>query len=135
MLKRICLSTLALLIFCSFAFGDFVDNKDGTVTDTSTGLMWEKRDSADTYSWEGALEHANSITIAGYNDWRVPNINELLSIVDYDRYKPAINTEVFSSGNPLRIIGGYYWSSTTYMRDLHSALPPPAINVTRSNPG
>ena len=82
-------------------------NSDGTVTDTQSGLMWQQAD-VDTMTWEEALAYCENLELFGYSDWRLPNRNELLSIVDYDRFNPAINTEFF-----LDIESTSYWSSTT----------------------
>ena len=92
-----------------------------TVTDTKTGLMWMQcslgqnqeanascSDSATTHNWEDALETAFKYTFAGYSDWRLPNLNELRSLVAYDRYDPAINSAIF----PNTPMGGYFWSSS-----------------------
>ena len=75
----------------------FVDNSDGTITDTSTGLMWQKATAPGTYTWEQALTYCENLTLpaGGYSDWRLPNRNELQSIVDYSRYNPAIDTTFF----------------------------------------
>ncbi len=86
---------------------NFVDNLDGTVIDMSTGLMWQQDTAPGTYNWQQALSYCESLTLGGYNDWRLPNRNELQSIVDYAQEYPSIdpvftNTE-FSS----------YLSSTT----------------------
>jgi len=99
----------------------FEDNLDGTVTDLATGLMWQKCSSGQSWNgnectgpheeiyWEEALNNSESLILAGYNDWRLPNINELLTLVDEDDHSPAINalfeanTENFD-----------YWSSTTF---------------------
>lgn len=70
----------------------FVDNGDGTVSDTRTGLMWEKlgddggiHDQDTTYSWVDAMSvkiaALNGAAFAGHGDWRLPNINELRTIV------------------------------------------------------
>jgi hypothetical protein len=72
----------------------FTDNGDGTITDHNTGLMWEKKsddgsvhDIDTMYNWGNAfLMHVFSLnftSFAGYNDWRLPNIRELVSISDY----------------------------------------------------
>lgn len=72
--------------------------------DNRTGLMWVTNPVdagiASNYNWENALLACeNTIgaagTYAGYNDWRLPNVRELLSIVDHDRQNPAINTPYF----------------------------------------
>jgi len=87
----------------------FVDNGNGTVTDTSTGLMWQKATAPGTYTWKEALSYCEGLTLAGFNNWRLPTIKELRSIVDYDRTGSAINTSYFPD-----TLSYNYWSSTTY---------------------
>jgi|GEM_PF-699443 len=96
------------------AANNFIDNNDGTVTDTSTGLMWQKATASNTanYTWEQALTYCENLTLGGYSDWRLPNRNELQTIVDYSRYMPAINTTFFP-GTLYNYYPFYYWSSTT----------------------
>jgi hypothetical protein len=89
------------------ANADFVDNGDGTVTDTSTGLMWQQGEPGGM-AWEEALAYCEDLSLAGYTDWRLPNRNELQSIVDDGEYRPAINTVFFPGAEPFN-----YWSSTT----------------------
>jgi len=91
----------------------FVDNGDGTVTDRSTGLTWQ-RVSLDGYTLEEAIHYCEDISLGGYDDWRLPNIRELQSLVDYEKINPSIDTSYFpdtrSSG---------YWSSTFHA--LHNS--------------
>jgi hypothetical protein len=87
----------------------FKSNVGGTVTDKGTGLMWQSSDS-DPLTWEEAIDHCEGLNLAEYNDWRLPNINELLSIVDYSQYNPAINSYYF----PDTATNDEYWSSTTH---------------------
>jgi hypothetical protein len=107
-----------------FSTNNFINNGDGTITDTSTGLMWELKDSKDKmpnyenphdadniYSWKDALSLCENLSLAGYNNWRLPDINELQSIVDYSRYAPAIDP-VFSN-TVSSYFSSEYWSSTT----------------------
>ncbi|WP_300455412.1 DUF1566 domain-containing protein [Desulfobacula sp.] len=63
----------------------FIDNEDGTATDTSTGLMWQKQKShAGFINWDTAIDYCENLSFAGYDDWRMPNRNELQSLVaDY----------------------------------------------------
>jgi len=91
---------------------NFVDNGDGTVTDTSTGLMWQQATAAGAYRWEEALSYCENLSLAGYNDWRLPDINELHSNVDYS-VLPSIDTTYF----PNTETAVDYWSSTTSARD------------------
>ena len=88
----------------------FVDNGDGTVTDTSTGLMWEQTGAENGMVWESAINYCENLYFMGYADWRLPNYIELDSIVDYRTYSPSINLEYFSP-----IAGGYFFSSTTWL--------------------
>ena len=64
--------------------------------------------------WGQALEKAEGFSFADYDDWRVPNVKELQSIVNYEKYDPAISTDVFpntkSFNRSNRSIA--YWSST-----------------------
>ena len=88
--------------------GGFMDNDDGTVTDTATGLMWQQG-APSSMTWEAALTYADGLALAGFNDWRLPTITELQSIVDFSRASPAIDTNWFPGTGV-----SYYWSSTTY---------------------
>jgi hypothetical protein len=97
--------------------GRFVDNGDGTVTDTCTGLMWQKETAdvngdgqstdVDFVPWCDALRYCESLELAGHDDWRLPNVRELQSIVDYGRVDPAIDP-VFGA------LSSVYWSSTSF---------------------
>jgi len=87
-----------------------VINGDGTVTDTSTGLMWQQATDG-AMNWEAAISHCEALSLAGYDHWRLPNRKELRSIIDYSRSSPAIDTAVFPG-----TVSSYYWSSTTYAR-------------------
>ncbi len=109
------------------AYGEnkFVDNKDKTISDKATGLMWQKEDSGKGMNWEEALKYAekmNEQNYLGYSDWRVPNIKELQSIVDYSRSpevtsSPAIDP-IFKTTKIKNEAGEadypYFWSSTTH---------------------
>jgi len=97
----------------AYGKNDFHDNGDGTITDRSTGLMWQKADSGQGLDWKHALAYAAKLTLAGYADWRVPNAKELQSIVDYTRVPACVPLFQLS-----RLTDGeypYYWSSTTHL--------------------
>lgn len=85
----------------------YVDSGDGTVTDTSTGLAWEKDGSTSSMSWEAALAWCENTTTGLYTDWRLPNKRELENLVDVSRDYPAIDPAFTESGK-------LYWSGTTY---------------------
>jgi hypothetical protein len=59
------------------------DNRDGTVTDLNTGLMWVKARGS-KITWEQAVSGASACRIASHNDWRVPTIKELYSLINFN---------------------------------------------------
>jgi hypothetical protein len=108
----------------------FTDNGNGTITDRLTGLVWMKNAGCfNPTNWSAALTAANQLAsgACGLSDgsvagqWRMPNVNELESVVDVSRANPAV-----SAGAPFTNIalGNAYWSSTTY-----TALPTNAMAI------
>jgi hypothetical protein len=110
-MRNVLFSALIVLTF-GFAQAELVDNGDGTVTDTGTGLMWQQ-DTSGPMSWAEAMAYCRRLVLAGYDDWRLPNLYELRSIVNGDYRDPAINTAFFPDTRSDR-----YWSSDT--SELHS---------------
>ena len=99
----------------------FTNNGNGTVTDNLTGLMWARN--ANIFgaksSWANALAECNDLTLGGHNDWRLPNVKELQSLIDFAFYSPALSnaagTGKWSEGNAFTgVQSAFYWSSTTY---------------------
>jgi len=97
-------------------------NGDGTTTDNVTGLMWQS--SADdayfnwyeasgtpdaTYNPGGVVDVCGGLSLASYNDWRLPSENELQGIVNYDRNSPSIDPAYFPGTS-----SHGYWASTTH---------------------
>jgi hypothetical protein len=131
----------------------FRDNRDGTLSDLTTGLMWEKKcDRCDslhaessTYLWSSDgtggviwdwIDQVNlegGTGFAGYDDWRIPNVKELLSIIDYERFNPAVGrafdgdrcglgcTDLTDPACNCTALTGY-WSATTLAHDTDRAL-------------
>jgi hypothetical protein len=97
------------------SFDHLVINADQTVTDTSTGLIWSVDTSETAMNWEMALTYCENNSLADYSDWRLPEREELRSIVGYSMYNPAINTKYFQT------MSAFYWSSTSYARYTGSA--------------
>lgn len=103
---------------------NFVDNKDGTISDLATGLMWQAADDGISRNWEEALEMAEDLELGVHSDWRLPNAKELQSIVDYSRSpqttsSPAIDPlfETTEIDYPDGTDGHYpfFWTSTTHL--------------------
>lgn len=111
-----------------YGINQFVDNGDGTISDEATGLMWMQADSGEGMDWETALAYAqaqNEANYLGYNDWRLPNVKELQSIVNYN-YAPDAQDAAYDGPalDPLFSVSEitneagvadypYYWSSTS----------------------
>lgn len=105
----------------------FKDNGDGTVSDLTTGLMWQKSP-GDKKTFDDAVKGASKTKLGGYNDWRLPTIKELYSLINFNgsggrtagQSIPYIDTNYFdftygdeSKGE--RIIDSQYWSATEYV--------------------
>ena len=107
----------------------FVDNGNGTVTDTCTGLMWTQDTlNIDAYpeitiedrvNWKNALQFCHDLSLGGHNDWRLPNIRELESLSYYDDIGPAGPPEVDALFGIVR--PGIYWTSTNDMQSPQRA--------------
>jgi hypothetical protein len=107
MKKRLFCLCMAVVFWHGYAFAGYVDNGNGTVTDTSTGLMWQKDTAWGTYTWDMAKAYCENLTLGEQSDWRLPTRIELQSIVDYNAYGPSIDTAFFPDTKAKR-----YWSST-----------------------
>ncbi len=104
---------------------DFADNGDGTITDRATGLMWSQADSGKGLDWQQGLawvQQMNAENYLGHNDWRMPDVKELQSIIDYTR---SPDTTQSAAIDPLFTCTGitneagqadfpFYWTGTTH---------------------
>jgi hypothetical protein len=98
------------------SFDNFIDNGDGTVTNIDTGLMWQQDTAPGKYTWQEAVSYCETLTLASHNDWRLPNVKELQSLVNYNEGNPSINLSFFPNTQSF-----WYWSSTTYALDPYGA--------------
>lgn len=98
----------------------FYDNRNGTVADLTSTLMWQRCTAPSTeidcttastlYNWDGALTYCNSLVLGGYSDWRLPNVKTLHSIIDASKTTvPSINTYYFPDAQ-----ASDYWTSTSF---------------------
>jgi len=90
----------------------FVDNGDATITDTLTGLMWQQWADTTERKWENSIGYCNSLTLAGYNDWRLPNVLELESLFHAGKKdnRTWLENQGFKNLETKR-----YWTSTINM--------------------
>jgi len=93
---------------------DYLKNGNGTVSDTMTGLMWQQGDDPGMYTWDEALAQCEASTLAGYTDWRLPNVRELESLVDRTSSSIlagfcTIDTNFFPTCHSF-----YYWSGSSF---------------------
>lgn len=110
----------------AYGINKFADNGDGTITDSATGLMWTQADSDSGMNWEDAFNwvaQKNSENHLNYNDWRLPTIKELQSILDYSRSPKTDGTAAIDpvfSCSEITVEDGsttdfpFYWSNTTH---------------------
>jgi hypothetical protein len=89
----------------------YTDLGDGTVKDNVTGLIWQKAvTSTQAFTWTAAIAYCQGLTLAG-RTWRLPTRIELLSIVDFTRTSPAIDTTAFPG-----VPGGkYHWTASPWV--------------------
>jgi hypothetical protein len=110
----------------------FVDNKNGTITDLLTGMIWEQktdeggpRDKDNVYTWQEAVDYCNDLYLANETDWRLPSVKELFALIDLNP------SSVITYSNPMGIniapvfrnhtVSSNYWTSTTYANNPESA--------------
>jgi hypothetical protein len=121
-MKMVLLKFFFLLCFSASLMGyPFSENGDGSVTDTGTGLVWQKcsrgqntdatcTGTATKTTWSLALLHCKNLSI-GSRTWRLPNVNELRSLLNpaiYSNFVPNIDSTSFPS-----TVADKYWSSST----------------------
>ncbi len=104
-----------IMIGLSLLNADFTKTGD-TVKDSISKLEFQDDTVGSKMTWESAISYCENLTLSGHSDWRLPNINELKSIID-------------RSGNQPHIVYGFqktsydypYWSSTSYEIDEFNA--------------
>lgn len=100
----------------------YVDNGDGTISDRATGLMWVKDYIAlgapfnAKVNWATAIINCEALNHGGHDDWRMPNIKEMITIVDYSVFGPSVDETFFQNTD-----WDYHWSSTTVVGDTGNA--------------
>jgi hypothetical protein len=99
----------------AYGHNNFDGNGGGTVTDRATGLVWQQADSGQTHNWRDALAYCENLSLAGHNDWRLPNAKELQSIVDYSRSPTTTGSAAIDPIFSVTNRESYYWTGTTHL--------------------
>lgn len=118
---------ISFFLCASLLGAPYTDNGNGTVTDSVTNLLWQKcsagqgttlgncsTGNVSSYTWPNAITYCEGLTLGGRSDWRLPNINELRSIVDYGKSTNYSTSFPNTQSND-------YWSSSTYTRSTSNA--------------
>lgn len=103
------LKILILLSLClNVSFGLDLVRSGNIVHDYSTKLQWVDDDNVKTSrkSWEHAKTYCKNLVLDGRYDWRLPNKNELITLIDFNKSDPVFKEDVFKN-----MTSNYYWSS------------------------
>ena len=107
--------TLTMLIIISIATWASFSKNGNIVTDSITKLQWQDNAVGSRMNWQSAITECEGLILDSFDDWRLPNKNELISIVDYSKYNKAIDSHFQNT------ISSYYWSSSTSASYTNSA--------------
>lgn len=91
----------------------FINNNNGTITDTITSLQWQQTDGGEM-KIENAIVYCDTLTLGGFTDWRLPNAQEAFSILNMQNVNPAINTTYFTNTG-----AEYWWTSERQANDTN----------------
>ena len=104
------------------------------ITDNLTGLVWATSSDITHTTWQGALDYANNLVRCGQSDWRLPNINEMFSLIHTGEITTSawLNAQGFSG-----LVPSLYWTSSTradnvrdaWMVSLWNGNPPPGVKT------
>lgn len=117
---------LILLLSMNILYANYIrDSEKEIIIDTKTNLIWQDDSNAKIIkkTWNESINYCESLTLGIYDDWRLPNFNELYSLTDIKKNNPAISS-TFNN------INTYYWSSTTYAISIDLAW---VINFTNAS--
>jgi hypothetical protein len=100
--------------------GRFVDHRNGTVTDTKTGLMWMQQDSyvhlGRYLNWEQSRSYVNKLSTGGYSDWRLPTVAELKEIYEIKKSNTDKDGDIIHI-DPIFSSGGTFWNWSSEEQD------------------
>ena len=102
----------ALETRCADRLDRFVDNGNGTVTDTCTSRMWQKR-AVFSSDYNTALAHVESLDLGGHSDWRLPTARELETVIHLGKEAHGVPTRAILVHSAIWPGEGEIWSADT----------------------
>ena len=100
---------LGLMVTPVMASDRFINNGDGTVTDTKTGLMWSVEDNGKHINWNDARSYCQGYSGGNHTDWRMPTLEELKTL-----YEPVIlNDQGYHINTAVSLTAESCWASGT----------------------
>ena len=99
----------------SFSIDDTAVENEKIVSDSNTGLQWQQTASEERYNFKKAAEYCKKLNYGGHDDWRLPTVQELASIIDNSKVLPSIDSDYFPN-TPVsdENIIFYFWTSSSY---------------------
>jgi hypothetical protein len=98
-----------LLTIPALASERFIDNGDGTITDTQKGLMWADKDNGLPINWDDGWQYCKNFKGGGYKDWRMPTLVEIQTL-----YDPTLSGQSdYSIIKPIQTTAQSLWASET----------------------
>jgi hypothetical protein len=107
--------------------GRFLDNGDGTVTDTSRKLMWQKGDNGNEVTFEQAQEYCRNLRLGGHADWRLPKPDDRDTAVAVELMMPVHSPAAYARFD-------LYWSSDPTVLIPFNYHPSSGAEVLRAYP-
>lgn len=109
------------------AAGRFVNNADGTITDTKRQLMWQKGDNENDVTFEHAQQYCTNLRLGGHADWRLPNPGELDTATVVEMMMPVHSRAAYARFD-------LYWSSDPAVLLPFNYHPSRGAEVSRAYP-
>ncbi|WP_139786637.1 DUF1566 domain-containing protein, partial [Desulfamplus magnetovallimortis] len=91
-----------------------VVKSENIIEDRQRELEWQREDDAVTRTWEASCKYCEDLVLDGYSDWRIPDVEELSTIIDYTRVLPSIPANIFDT-----VTTGVYWSGSAYAYETY----------------
>jgi len=112
-IKVVLLTTMIIFIVKIYQKHTIENEKKEIYYDKSTKLIWYDNKDSKTIqkNWYGAINYCKNLEFAGYDDWHLPDYNQLLTLLDYTKYMPTVKNEVKNTAS------NSYWSASSFIKD------------------